>query len=94
MTKTFFVVVPFSPGAAGAQKNPLNILSNFGKKTPSDALANFENSKIQLAQRLAVVEQGLTRCGLRTVRLGSEEMIELFYKLFNPGETDKPMPMG
>ena len=39
----------------------------------------------------AVVEQGLVRCGIRAAELGTEEVVELFYKLFNPGETEKPI---
>jgi hypothetical protein len=40
---------------------------------------------------MAVVEQGLVRTGVRVVKLGTEEVIELFYKLFNPGELEKPL---
>ena len=40
-----------------------------------------------------VVEQGLVRTGLRSAKLGTEEIIELFYKLFNPGEMDKPISL-
>ena len=29
--------------------------------------------------------------GLRTARLGTEETIELLYKIFNPGESEKPI---
>ncbi len=49
----------------------------------------FEQSKTQLEQRVSVVEEGLTRCGIRIVELGTEELVELFYKSFNPGELDK-----
>jgi hypothetical protein len=38
-----------------------------------------------------VVEQGLTRTGVRVVQLGTEEVIELFYKIFNPGDLEKPI---
>ena len=39
------------------------------------------------------VEQGLTRCGIRVAELGTEEVVELFYKIFNPGETEKPIKL-
>ena len=45
----------------------------------------------QLEQRIAIVQQGLVRTGVRTVQLGTEEAIELLYKMFNPGEEGKPM---
>jgi len=51
----------------------------------------FEQYRTQLEQRISVVEQGLVRTGVRVVKLGTEEVIELFYKLFNPGELEKPL---
>jgi len=86
MTKTFFVVVPFSPtilnnGMMGNKKES-------GSKEKAD---NFEENRLQLEQRMGVVQQGLTRCGLRSVQLGTEEIVELYYKIFNPGELGKPM---
>ncbi len=39
------------------------------------------------------MQQGLVRTGVRTVQLGTEEAIELLYKMFNPGEEGKPMPL-
>jgi hypothetical protein len=53
--------------------------------------ASFEENRTQLEQRVSVVEQGLSRCGIRVIRLGTEEVIELFYKIFNPGDTEKPI---
>jgi hypothetical protein len=47
----------------------------------------------QLEQRIGIVQQGLVRTGVRTVQLGTEEAIELLYKMFNPGEEGKPMPL-
>ena len=34
---------------------------------------------------------GLTRMGVRAIPLGTEEIVELYYKLFNPGDTEKPI---
>jgi hypothetical protein len=53
----------------------------------------FEEARSQLEQRMAVVEQGLTRSGVRTVKLGSEELIEMFYRIFNPGDMEKPVSL-
>ena len=94
MTKNFFIVVPYDPaliarGGAGAALESL-IPSN---KNASAQLTNeqFEQYRTQLEQRMSVVEQGLVRTGVRVVKLGTEEVIELFYKLFNPGELEKPL---
>jgi len=95
MTKNFFVVVPYSPPAISLQGGITSKLP-FGKSAPTSADANrsFEEQVSQLEQRISIVQQGLVRCGVRTVQLGTEEAIELFYKLFNPGEEGKPMPLN
>lgn len=99
MTKNFFIVVPYSPsaisGAGGALEKilPESMSKDFGKKK-NDVQSTFEESAVQLDQRMAVVMQGLSRCGVRAVRLGTEEIIELFYKVFNPGETEKPIKIS
>ena len=94
MTKHFFIVVPYSPAIIGAP-SAKSVLSTFGigkrEATSSAEDKNFQENRSQLEERLSVVEQGLTRCGLRIARLGTEETIELFYKAFNPGETEKPL---
>lgn len=97
MTKTFFVVVPYSPSIMKTGRNPAkNFLGKFGggggHPQSEDKLEMFEESRSQLEQRVSVVEQGLIRCGIRTIRLGTEEVVELFYKTFNPGDTEKPIP--
>ncbi len=94
MSKSFFVVIPYDPPLLTASKNP--IAGMFGKKETAQqqtatADAQFQEYRSQLEQRVAVVEQGLVRCGVRAAELGTEEVVELFYKLFNPGETEKPI---
>lgn len=94
MTKNFFVVVPYSPALNVTKAGPLSMLP-FGKKSASKDEANksFEEQVSQLEQRISIVQQGLVRTGVRTVQLGTEEAIELLYKMFNPGEEGKPMPL-
>ncbi len=92
MKKSFFIVVPYTPAALNISKTP-SIQGIFGsKKSATTKNEDFEEQRTQLDQRVSVVEQGITRCGLRTVRLGTEELIEVYYKLFNPGDVEKPIP--
>lgn len=96
MTKSFFVIVPYDPAiinvksgvASGLFKRQSESQKNINKQ------ASFEENRTQLEQRVSVVEQGLSRCGIRVIRLGTEEVIELFYKIFNPGDTEKPIQMN
>ena len=96
MNKSFFVVVPYTPPILTAKKS-FKFLSFGGKKNAKEAREDsdrlFSENRAELEQRIAVVEQNLLRTGVRVVQLGTEEIIELFYKLFNPGETEKPIPM-
>ena len=95
MTKSFFIVVPYSP--ATLQNTSQIPGASFFKKRDKKSVAdeknqNFDDNKTQLDQRISVVEQGLVRCGIRVVELGTEELVELYYKIFNPGDVDKPIP--
>ena len=96
MTKSFFVVIPYSPAAMTADKNPISNILGSGKNKNATVAANnqFDEGRSQLEQRVGVVEQGLTRCGIRVVELGTEEVVELFYKIFNPGESEKPIQIN
>jgi type IV secretory pathway VirB4 component len=96
MTKSFFIVVPYDPamvdikgGVGGSFFQKRTAEENMKKKQSS-----FEENRTQLEQRVGVVEQGLVRCGIRVIRLGTEEVIELFYKIFNPGDTEKPIKLN
>ena len=53
-----------------------------------EAELDFEEKRSQLDQRIGVIEQGLARCGIKSVQLGTEEVVEVFYKVFNPGEIE------
>lgn len=91
MSKSFFVVVPYQ-GTANiptASQVGRGFFAKNKKESRSEKerrLETVEELIVQLNQRVQIVEQGLIRTGVRTVRLASEELIELYYKLFNPGE--------
>lgn len=97
MTKGFFVVVPYTPARISTGKKKGGVLGSlFGgaPKTEEESSATFEEHRSQLEQRINIVLSGLARTGVRSVQLGTEEVIELFYKMFNIGELDRPMPTG
>ena len=95
MTKAFYVVIPYSPSVLFSKDNKFD--SFLGGKTGTKEeikkteVENFEEARTQIEQRINVVEQGLVRCGVRVAQLGTEELIEVFYKLFNPGDVNKPI---
>ncbi len=90
MTKSFFVVVPYTHTVL---KTDSGIFSRFfSKRSKEEARlakqADFEEKRSQLEERVAVIQQGLGGCGINSVQLGSEEVVEVFYKVFNPGEIE------
>lgn len=96
MEKRFFVVVSYTPallnqgGASGLLDKLL------GRENGSKALSDkdFEETKSQLEQRTDLVVGGISRTGLKAVRLGTEEAIEVLYRIFNPGESEKPVQIN
>ena len=93
VSKTFYAVVPFQPSIVEQKSGLIRRLGGFWGGTsrteftsPEDEFAHF---KSQLLQRVDTVSLGLKRLGLRTVMLNTEELIELFYGLYNPTESQK-----
>lgn len=92
MTKSFFIVVPYAaPVLGGKDAIKKSLLGGAKRNRQEEEKASFEENRSQLQQRMEVVEQGLVRCGIRVANLGTEELIELFYKTFNPGDVEKPI---
>lgn len=91
MSKSFFVVVPYTPAAINISKGITSFFSPGQKATPADM--QFEEHRIQLEQRVAVVEQGLSRIGVRTIPLKSEDLVELYYHIYNPTDPTGSAPV-
>jgi hypothetical protein len=90
MTKTFYVVVPFGGAAIKTINTGLSFFGG-GKKADSVEDRTFEESRVQLEQRMALVTAGLASCGLRAVPLNTEELIELLYRSFNVADMENPI---
>lgn len=90
MTKNFFVVVPYTHTALRSDSGVLKRLFSFRNKEEvrAEKQLDFEEKRSQLEQRVSVIQQGLARCGIKSAQLGTEEIVEVFYKVFNPGELE------
>lgn len=93
MTKSFFVVISYIPATLSIKGGLGNIWRRRTSQDEAITQTRFEEDRTQIEQRIAVVEQGFNRIGIRTVLLGTNEVIELFYHLFNPGESSRAVPM-
>lgn len=94
MTKNFFVVIPYTPPILNLKTGGFmpGLFRQNKKKSSTVEIANsnFEENVAQLNQRVNVVRSGLGRVGLRNEALETEELIELYFKIFNPGEAGAP----
>ena len=94
VTKNFYIVVTFYPpflemggkGVAGAFSKLFGSKKEVERHLSDD---KFEEYKAQLWQRTETVSGALASSGIRTVPLNTEELVELFYGLFNPGELER-----
>jgi type IV secretory pathway VirB4 component len=95
MTKSFYVIVPYTPPILTQAKRKKGGMFTKTERTKDGSIIippeDFEEYRTQLEQRVAVVQQGISRAGVRAVQLGTEEAIEVFYRLFNPGDVEKPI---
>lgn len=95
VSKTFYVVISYIPPLIKIKsKGMLGQLGEAIKRTQEKKEGyipdeEFEEYKIQIWQRVNSVATGLGRTGVRVVPLNTEELIELYYGLFNPGEVER-----
>lgn len=92
MTKHFFLVIPLTPTRIGGSSSSPGLLDRIMPVSKKEDLKQkekeFSEERSQLEQRAALVEQGLSRVGVRTMQLRTEDEVELFYRVFNPGEAE------
>jgi len=90
MTKSFYVIVSYTPHLTASSATSFLRRESAAVKSTA-AATSFEEDRAQLEQRLALVAGGLSGTGVRAVPLGTEEVIELLYRSFNPGELENPI---
>lgn len=93
MTKSFYIIVPYAPHVSAARAVSFFSKSSVAAKNAA-AQTSFEEDRAQLEQRLSLIIGGLAGTGVRAVPLGTEEVIELLYRSFNPGELENPIRLG
>ena len=87
ISKDFFVVVPYDPIVAveQAKKNLLGLFSKSKKQNREKQETDGASKHIeQLNYRVDEVTAGLEQIGLHTTPLNDDELIELYYNLYNP----------
>lgn len=84
MKKSFYVVVPYEP----INLKNATLIDKLFRNKPTGPVriseSEFESHKDELMQRANVVASGLGGIGLHCTQLSTEQIIEVFYKIYNP----------
>lgn len=80
MEKRFFVIVPYYP----TELEKVNVFKKLFYSTPNPGDTDFETQKSALMERVDQTISGLSSAGLRCAALNTEELIELYYTVYNP----------
>ncbi len=92
MDKKFYIVVPYAstPTAEKQFENSKSFVSGlvelFNKKEQHVIIneKELDKAKTELRNRVQAVMGGLMQCGIKSVPLDTEELIELYYDTYNP----------
>ena len=86
MAKDFFVTVPFyiGPRAKGGIKEILKSIFKPSETVKKLTPEEFDSYKSQLNQRVNLVYENLAGLGLGTKVLEENELVNLYYRLYNP----------
>lgn len=89
MDKKFYVVIPFFPTVdtqKAVQASKSFFGNAFGKKEQAVVIneAELEAAKTELRNRVQAVLNGLMQCGVQGLPLDTQELIELYYDVYNP----------
>lgn len=97
VTKSFFVIIPYS-SSGSVSEGANNLMDKFkglvgkgqtNKEKEAKEQESFEQKIKQLNFRVDEVVSGLRQVGLRTEELGDDELMELLYNLYNPQLIEK-----
>ena len=88
MEKTFYVVVPYDPYRLSKPNVFTKFMERISAQDSLDAIkkrhAEFDELNKHLTQRVNLVKAGLEACNLRVAQLTTAQVIEFFYKMYNP----------
>ncbi len=90
MSKEFYVIIPFTASLDGAQalqtskKMFEGILGGQKKNVVTVDEASLEKAKTELKNRVQNVANGLIQMGVQAIPLDTQELIELYYNVYNP----------
>lgn len=85
LDKKFYIIIPFSTLELGPSTKTLLSTSKKGLPYPKDYI--FERAAMVLTPKRDHMLRLLSRLGLRATQLKTEQIIRLFFNIYNPGGT-------
>lgn len=96
MDKQFFVVIPYYPTATEVLVNKASKFAKLFKKKGGEVItiseAEFVKAKTEMKNRVQAVLEAMNQMGVQAVPLNSQELIELYYDMYNP-DTSSAQPL-
>lgn len=89
MDKQFFVVVPYNPPITSSLSSQGLFSGLFGSKQKQVLKIDekqFAQYRTMVMERVKVLISALSGIGLRSVMLSTQELVEMYYEIYNPEE--------
>lgn len=88
MEKNFYVVVPYDPYRSQKVNAFSKFMQSISAQDSVDAIKRrhreFEELEKHLNERVGSVKNGLEACNLRVAQLTTPQLVEMFYRIYNP----------
>ena len=90
MDKSFFIIVPYYPSAEYEKQlyETKNLISVFQKNKVQPITridrATYDKAATEINNRIETITSGLFQIGIRSVRLNTKQLAELYYDFNNP----------
>jgi len=88
MSEMFFIIIPFAQTESKG-KGIMDQFTKIFKKEKEMPIQDFNQMKTQLWHRVDMVTSGLSRIGIKATHLKTEELLELYYGMYNPEAKEK-----
>ncbi|MBR3256952.1 hypothetical protein IKG02_01530 [Candidatus Saccharibacteria bacterium] len=90
MNKSFYITVPYYPSAEQEKMlmETKNLFASFQRQKPQVVTridrATYEKAATEINNRIDTIMSGLYQIGVRSVRLNTKQLAELYYDFNNP----------
>lgn len=84
LDKSFYVIIPYQEMLLTSPENPLKKLFSGRKKVAFNKSAVLKKAKIQLEPKKEHLIKQFNKIGIKAKQLNTQELIELFYDIYNP----------